>query len=424
MPVDDGGLAEGWPLDQGDDAILLLDVVHAFPPEPERHVGVAVSGGGDSVALLHLMVRACRHEGVPVSAVTVDHRLRPGSAAEAEAVAALCATLGVPHRTLVWQHGEVTGNLMEAARKVRSRLISEWARATGVTGVALGHTKDDAAESFVMGLARASGLDGLVGLRARWRAEGLHWARPLIGHLRSDLRAYLLRQGLAWVEDPSNTDARFERVRTRKALAVLSPLGINAETLDTTMLHLRLAQAALRDGLRKFAHASIEEAAGALFVDGKDFAALPFDEQRRLAVAIVRWIGGGEHPPRSTPQLRLTNALRDGRPATLGGCRFRATGTGFVALREPKAASGTVPVGTLWDHRWLIEGPPGEVRALGPKGLPQVRDWRTLGIPRDALLVTPTVWNGDTLLSAPVAGLQNGWKARIVAPFHRFAVSH
>jgi tRNA(Ile)-lysidine synthase len=79
-------------------------------------------------------------------------------------------------------------------------------------------------------------------------------------------------------------------------------------------------------------------------------------------------------------------------------------------------------VGTVWDGRWVVEGPPGEVRALGAGGLPRVKDWRALGIPRDVLLVTPAVWQGETLLAAPAAGMENGWKARIVAPFGSFPI--
>ena len=424
MPVGDSGPAEGWPLDQGDDAGLLLDVMHAFPPDPDRHVGVAVSGGGDSVALLHLMTRACRHQGVPLSAVTVDHALRDGSAAEAEMVAGLCATLGVPHQTLRWTHGPVAGNLMDAARRARRSLIADWAAAVRVTQVALGHTADDQAETFLMALSRSAGLDGLSGMPVTWRADGIRWARPLLDTTRAALRDYLRRHGVGWVEDPTNDDMRFERVRVRQVLAALAPLGIDAGSIGVTVGHLAMAKGALDATLFKAIETLVQESSGALQIDRTGFDALSHDLQRQMLVAAIAWLSGNPLPPRSARQINLLLAARNNRDATLHGCRLRSRPADLLLVREPKAAGAAVPVGTLWDHRWLIEGPPGEVRALGPKGLPQVRDWRTLGIPRDALLVTPAVWNGDTLLSAPVAGLQNGWKARIVTPFHRFAVSH
>ncbi len=386
-------------------------------------MGVAVSGGGDSVALLNLMVRACRQQGVPVSAVTVDHRLRAGSAAEAAGVADLCAALGVPHETVLWHHGGLTGNLMDSARRARIALIGEWARGRGVTHIALGHTADDQAETFLMALARSSGLDGLVGMRRRWVRDGLHWGRPLLDARRDDLRAYLRRHGIGWVEDPTNDSPAFERVRARQALAALAPLGIDAEKIGASLFHLRLAKLALDDALRHAVALHVAETAGALRIDRAGFADLPHDVQRQLLVAAVRWLSGNPVPPRTDKQLNLLYAARDGRGATLQGCRLRAHAGHLVLAREPRAVQGAVPVGALWDGRWVVEGPPGEVRALGAEGLPRVMDWRALGIRREVLLVTPAVWDGDTLLAAPLAGLENGWKARIVAPFGCFPVS-
>ncbi len=426
MPVGGKSAADtgDWPLDQGDDAGLLLDAASAFPPDPDRHVGVAVSGGGDSVALLHLMTRACRYERVPLAAVTVDHALRDGSAAEAVMVAGLCASLGVPHRTVRWEHGAVPGNLMDAARQARMALIREWARAEGITHVALGHTADDQAETFLMALSRSAGLDGLVGMRRLWRDDGIQWSRPLLGVTRADLRAYLLRHGIIWADDPTNDDPRYERVRARRVMAALAPLGIDVRKVGTAQSHLTWAKWALDEMLETAVRSHVQETAGALRLDRAGFDALPHDLQRQMLMAGIAWLSGNPVPPRMGKQITLMFAARESRDATLLGCRLRSGPDYLLLTREPKAASGVVPVGTLWDHRWRVTGPLGEVRALGPKGLPQVPNWRALNIPREALLVTPAVWDGDTLLAAPVAGMQNGWKARIVAPFNRFAVSH
>ncbi|HMO09788.1 MAG TPA: tRNA lysidine(34) synthetase TilS, partial [Paracoccaceae bacterium] len=295
----------GWPLDQGEDADLLLEAAYGLPPRPDRHVGVAVSGGGDSVALLHLMARACRHWDVPVSAVTVDHRLRTGSRAEADGVAVLCASLGVPHRTVVWDHGTVPGNLMDAARRARRTLIAAWALEAGVTQVALGHTADDNAETFLMALSRAAGLDGLAGMRSGWCEDGLWWGRPLLQVTRADLRRYLRRHGIGWVEDPTNADTRFERVRARQAMAALTPLGIDAARVARSASHLAIARAALRDILRQSCAAHVQEVAGALRIDRSGFDALPHDLQRLLLVAAVEWLSGDARPLRRDRQANL-----------------------------------------------------------------------------------------------------------------------
>ena len=133
---------------------------------PAGPVGVAVSGGSDSTALLALVRAWAEAEGRSVLAVTVDHRLRPESAGEAGVVAELCARLGVGHATRVWADAPGRGNLQASARAARQHLIGAWAREAGLAAVALGHTLDDQAETVLLRLARGSGVDGLAAMRA------------------------------------------------------------------------------------------------------------------------------------------------------------------------------------------------------------------------------------------------------------------
>jgi tRNA(Ile)-lysidine synthase len=368
---------------------------------------VALSGGGDSTALLHL----CLAAGVRVEAVTVDHRLRPESAGEAAAVGAACATLGVRHEVRVWEHGAVAGNLMDQARRARMRLILDWATARGLRVVALGHTRDDVAETVLMGLSRAAGLGGLSGMRRGWQEGDVRFHRPLLGAGREELRDWLRGQGISWVDDPTNEDDRFARVKARKALAALAPLGITAAQLAAVAGNLARAQEALAVQVAA-AGRWVEEQAGALRI-GAGFWAEPGEVQRQALVAMVLSLTGGEYAPGAGEVERLRAALEAGRDATLAGCRARR---GWL-MREPRAVGAAVPVGQVWDGRWLVEGPSAEVRGLGAEGLRQVKDWRKTGLPREVLLVTPGVWDGDSLLAAPLAGLSAGWQVRLQRAF-------
>ncbi len=383
----------------------------------DQTIGVALSGGGDSVALLHL----CRAAGVRVEAVTVDHGLRADSAAEAAAVAADCARLGVRHEVRVWQHGAVPGNLMDAARRARMELIRDWAVARGIGVVALGHTRDDQAETLLMGLARAAGIDGLAGMRPAWEEGGVRFVRPLLDAGRAELREWLAAKAIGWVDDPTNENDRFARVKARKAVAMLEPLGISVSGLAAVARNLAEAREALEAATADAASRVVTEAAGALAFDAAGFSALPAELRRRLVVAALAWIARADYAPRADAVARLAAAICEGRDATLWGCRLRRG----VLMREAKATGAGA--GALWDGRWVIEGPwrPGlAVRSLGVDGLRACADWRAIGLSREVLAVTPAIWHDETLVAAPLAGLENGWSARIDAPFDLFGQSH
>jgi tRNA(Ile)-lysidine synthase len=375
-------------------------------------IGVAVSGGGDSTALLHL----CLAEGLRVEAVTVDHDLRPESAAEAAAVGQCCAALGVPHVVARWDHGPVAGNLMDAGRRARMALIAGWARGRGIGHVALGHTRDDQAETLLMGLARQAGIAGLSGMRPRWEEGGVVFHRPLLTAGREELRDWLRGLGIAWVEDPTNENDRFQRVRARRALVALAPLVMTVEGLAAVAGHLADVQAALSVQVR-LAGRHLVEAAGALRVE-QGFWTEPAEVQRQLIVAALRWLSGAGYAPRAADVARFMTAMQLGRDATLAGCRHCK---GWL-LREARAAGGPVPVGQLWDGRWQLSGAAGEVRALGAEGLRQC-DWRSAGLPREVLAVTPGIWRDGVLLAAPSAGFGEAG-ATISRPFHLFGLSH
>ncbi|MGJ8618282.1 MAG: tRNA lysidine(34) synthetase TilS, partial [Sulfitobacter sp.] len=135
-------------------ARLTQQVADAFLPHPPDVLGVAVSGGGDSMALLHLLHGLSALHGTKLRAVTVNHGLRPEAASEAQMVQAFCATLGVQHDTLMWKDWDGIGNLQNAARQARYQMMADWATIHGISTIALGHTADDQAETFLMRLAR------------------------------------------------------------------------------------------------------------------------------------------------------------------------------------------------------------------------------------------------------------------------------
>ena len=379
-------------------------------------VGVAVSGGSDSLALLYLTSELAKDHSLSVQAVTVDHGLRREAEAAARNVAAICADLGIAHEALRWRDWDGKGNTQTAARNARYALIAEWAQTVGIETVALGHTQDDQAETFVMRLARASGVDGLSAMPARRNHLGVLWLRPLLNIRRSALRAYLDNKGVEWIDDPSNVDPRFERIRVREQLAALAEVGIGVEVLAQVSQNLAQARDALAHQALDAAKKLVTEHSGALCIDWRGFLDLPIETQRRLLVASLKWLSGSFYPPRQSALETVWGGVKEKGTATLEGCILRRRGDSLWLCREFNAVCNAgAALGELWDGRWRVTGrvftEGCNVAALGEEGLLQCAEWRAAGLPRDVLLSTPAVWKGPELVAAPLVKPDQAWQA-------------
>jgi tRNA(Ile)-lysidine synthetase-like protein len=218
-------------------------------PDFPSDIGLAVSGGGDSMAMLHLAAPWARVMGIRLWVATIDHGLRAESAAEAALVAQACTDLGLSHSTLKWDGWDGKGNLQASARAARHDLLGRWRGS--VQHIAFGHTEDDQAETVLMRLTRGSGVEGLSGMSARQtisdtalpNLDSSAWTllRPLLPTTRAELRHYLRVLHIPYVDDPTNDDLTYDRVKARKALDILAPLGLTAQTLAQTATRMARA---------------------------------------------------------------------------------------------------------------------------------------------------------------------------------------
>lgn len=361
-------------------------------------LGVAVSGGGDSVALMHLLAGWARGRRIMVA--TVDHALRPDSAAEAQGVKRAATALGLHHSTLLWQRDNAQGNLMANARDARLRLLSDWARQNDLSVIALGHTRDDQAETLIMRLARGSGIDGLSGMAERRLAFGVTWLRPMLNIGRQELRGWLKARQIGWIDDPSNENEDFDRVRTRKAIAAM---GLDAQALARAADHIRDARAALSFYAARAADSATARNA-ALTLPRHAFRDAPPEIGRRLLIAGCRWITGADYPPRRATVQHALAAISAGSRVTLDGTIITPAGDQLRLAREPAAAlRGDATPGPVWDNRWHVTGlPPGQViAAVGTAPLPDL-NWRDSGLSRDEAAASPGIWQDGHLKAAPL----------------------
>lgn len=273
-------------------------------------LGVAVSGGPDSLALLLLA-----HAALPggIHAATVDHRLRPESAGEAAFVQEVCAGLGVPHMTLAGD--AIRGNVQSGARALRYRLLADWASAEGIAWLLTAHHRDDQAETLLMRLQRGAGLAGLAGIRACTALDGLKVARPLLGWPRAALAALVEAAGLEAVRDPGNEDERYDRARLRRRLGESqwidpAPLARSAEALAE-------ADIALEWSVERLIAERAEAVQGGLAFDP---GGVPAELRRRALLRLLALLAPAD-PPRGDAVQRLLAALDAGGTATLAGVK-------------------------------------------------------------------------------------------------------
>lgn len=326
---------------------------------------MALSGGGDSLALLRLAATWAKANGRRLLALTVDHGLGPDSAAWTAFAARAARDAGADWRGLRWEGPKPTTGLPAAARRARHRLIADAARAAGARVVLFAHTADDVAEAEVM---RAAGSS--LGRLRDWapspawpEGRGLMLLRPMLGARRAEIRAWLAGQGADWIEDPANEDLRYARSRARQTLLPPEPEGGGAaeagrEGEGPTGPAVRPPDARILPGSARLRPDPLASGEGWFSVDRTLDA-------RALAATVV-CVGGGDRTPRRDRLDALLGRLAagDDLTATLCGARLEAAGPRVRIVRESGEFTRRPPpppplalepgVEAVWDGRWAV----------------------------------------------------------------------
>lgn len=403
------------------------------PLAPFAVLVLAVSGGADSLAMMHLVARWSRlhpHTGRKLVVATVDHGLREGSRGEARWVAGEAKKLQLAHELLTWTGDKPSAGIQDAAREARYTLLAALAwrhREAGPVAIVTAHTEDDQAETLLMRLARGSGLDGLTGIspsRFVGRETECRLVRPLLGVSGARLRATLQASGATWIEDPSNDCDRFERVRLRRARALLEALGLSNDKIALSARRLERARQALDAAAEQLASATNLDLHGGTFasLDAQVFETAPEETRLRLMARLIAAFGGQDEPLRLSKLESLIARMAQPRfdGATLAGAIVSRCGGDLRVFREPGRAAlvalDLVPgSAAVWDRRFRVWAAPGigrpiEVRALGARGFAELRqqldDSRGLP-PAKAAATLPAFWRKGKLMAVPqLSGLR------------------
>lgn len=309
----------------------------------------AVSGGPDSMALMHGLARwASIGQRPTISVATVDHGLRPEAADEAAFVAREAAVLSLPHRTLVWTGQKPSTGIQETARKARYQLVVEHAREMAASHLVTAHTLDDQAETVMMRLSRGSGLQGLAGMRRETDRQGIRHVRPLLGIPKSHLLDHCRQQGWRFVTDPSNADERYARVRWRKLMPLLAAEGLTAERLARLAERAAQADEALDLKAREaFDRGEPRLDAGTLSFQAHILTDEPFDIALRVLELALMQAGLDLDNSRlhrlesCTERLRQAAGAEEALSLTIAGAHLRLTQSGRVSVGpEPPRQRG------------------------------------------------------------------------------------
>jgi tRNA(Ile)-lysidine synthase len=423
-------------------AFAALDPVSIFADfdlAARPAVIAAVSGGSDSLSLLFLLQAflKVRAPATRLVAVTVDHGLRAASAEEAASVAALCAARGIAHRTARWTGEKPSSGLPAAAREARYDLLAAAADAEGTDCVFTGHTLDDQLETVAMREARGEG-HGLAGMAPATLFAGRAWIlRPLLGLGRAELRAWLTERDIAWIDDPTNVDDRYERARVRMAREPATrAAGIARSNLA--------AAATARIALGKSA---------ASIIRGHTILAAPGLPAFRLSYAypanrhtggvyalrmLLSAVGGTQHlPDLEASRIMFWRICTESFRGTLSRVVIEAAVPALYLRRERRSLPppSRPPVGSLWDGRFRVVGELAPGSSIAPVGsevarkivrgserppFPVTPSDTSLSLVTEALAAEPGLWRDEEFVGlAADAGLVR----RIVSPWARFLPS-
>lgn len=372
-------------------------------------IAVAVSGGMDSLALTLLLQEWCEANRVRLVALTVDHRLRRESRQEADTLGSHLKSWGVSHEILTWHHTLLpVTRIQERARTARYDLLTAYCHANAISALFLAHHKDDQKETRLLRLLRGSTLQGLAGMASIRQEKEVFLMRPLLSVPKASLRNYLVKKNLTWVDDPSNNNQQYHRVRIRKVMdhPAFDWIDQSSDLLMSLRHHTdRLVMHLMSEV--SFKQTLTFDVSGVLCWDLKPFKKLPALWQKMMLEKAIAQVNPAPHGPRQEKVWRLVCHLSQEkcRPATLGGCLFLCRNGRLWIQPEILPAAEKLTEKT---------NEPFWVGVLGQGGLQFLKKETTLlnmtNIPHETLLRIPALYGKSQkdesypLISVPALG--------------------
>ena len=381
--------------------------------------GIAVSGGSDSIALFHIITEWEAENKPEIFVASVDHGLRSESKAEVEFVKKICEMKGVKHFSLkpTMNISEAQGNLQDNARSARYQLLRNWAISNDLQSILVGHTLDDQEENLLIRFLRGSGVDGLASMENMVVRNEILWIRPLLKYRKEELRNYLRNNNYSWIDDPSNHDDKYQRVKIRKLLKQLKSDSLIAPNFVKTADHMLRASKLSKEISKHNSKTLLSfNDVGQITFEVEKFSELFEDTQFRILSGIISWFSGKFYKPRFSQLENMHNKILNDKftSATLGGTVFKKQNGTLTFTRELASIEENCLVKDekfIWDNRWLItlKAKIKERLYVKPYGLLELEDHRffiTSEFDKSALATLPTITTNKGIKFVPLSNLE------------------
>jgi len=387
----------------------------------DSNIAIAVSGGVDSLVLMNLANESKAIKNKDVFILTIDHGLRPESKNECKFVEGLAKKLGFKVKILKWKGNKPKKGLQEKARNERYNLLLNFCRENSINNLFLAHHLDDQIENFLFRMFRGSGIKGLTSFSNRFERDGILLIRPLVDIPKSELITFAKKRKIKWIEDPSNQNKKFERIKLRKILPLIYEEGFDKKIFLKSIKKLKLANKALDEVTKEFVSKYVMVNKNiSVFINQELFLEAPKEVQFRIIENSIRIFSGERfYSPSYSKIMNLINWINESNEIsakTLGGTIFRRRNKGIILYKEVKKLNEIKPIKLSinnyksWDNRFLIKAKKaseGEISYLGAEGIKILKSKKKLNkkdlndIPLTALYSIPAVWKGKRLISAP-----------------------
>jgi tRNA(Ile)-lysidine synthase len=391
--------------------LLLQHFDSLLTPVNSTHIAVAVSGGADSLALCVLLNEWAKLHELKLTAITIEHQLRPESAYEAQRVHQWLTDRGIHHETLIWDHAAITSNVQEKAREARYDLLIGYCKQHTIEHLWLGHHAHDQWETFFMRLSHASGLKGLAGMLPHSHRDGINIYRPFLNIDPEILKDYLIHQHQPWIDDPSNQMRKYERIRWRDQIEPLSQLGLSPMIIQFVCEKLSADDQALDWSANDWISQHVTFNDELKFIEcDLNLKQLPISLIKRIALRLTSQVRGitittanVRHNMESLIQKLTATEIK---PFTFAGCYWMEHHNKMYVLREWLKCPHECITSTdmTYDHRFnLTPLPIGKtLEPVGKKYWPQIKPL-VMGssLPYQVFLSLPIVTEDDPVILQP-----------------------